>query len=66
MPDPTGLMLNILFSSIGLGYFIFGKKQARPVVLIAGVLLMVVPYLIGNNYLLTAVCVLIMAAPKFF
>jgi VIT1/CCC1 family predicted Fe2+/Mn2+ transporter len=63
--NPNALMLNVLFGSIGVGYFVYGKKQAHLVALAAGVLLMVVPYFISNNYLMSAVCVLIMLMPKF-
>ena len=65
MSNPTGLMLSILFGSIGLGYFVYGKKQANLIALFAGLLLMVVPYLISNSIVLSAVCVVIMLAPKF-
>ena len=65
MPTASGLMLSILFGSIGLGYFVYGKKQSNLVALVAGLLLMVIPYLINNNYLLSAACVLLMLAPKF-
>lgn len=64
MPTTSGLMLSILFGSIGLGYFVYGRKQSNPVALVAGLSLMVIPYLISNNYLLSAVCVMIMLAPK--
>jgi hypothetical protein len=63
--NPNALMLNILFGSIGVGYFVYGKKQGRFAALGAGLLLMVVPYFISNNYILSAVCVLIMLTPKF-
>ena len=65
MFNPNTLMLNVLFGSIGVGYFVYGKKQGRLAALGAGVLLMVVPYFFSNNYLLSAVCVLIMLTPKF-
>jgi VIT1/CCC1 family predicted Fe2+/Mn2+ transporter len=66
MPSPSALMLNLFFSAIGAAYFIYGKKQSHFVALFSGLALMVVPYFIGNGYLLAAVCVVIMLAPKFF
>jgi hypothetical protein len=65
MPSPTALMLNLFFGVIGMAYFIYGKKQSHLVALAAGLALMVVPYFIGNPYLLGAICVAIMLAPKF-
>jgi hypothetical protein len=49
----------------GMAYFIYGKKQSHLVALVAGLALMVVPYFLGNPYLLSAICVAIMLAPKF-
>ena len=43
-----GLFLGLLFSTIGLGFFIYGKKQRRPVPLVVGIALMVLPYMIGS------------------
>ena len=43
-----GLFINLLVSVVGFSIFLYGKKQARLPQLIAGVLLMVYPYLISN------------------
>src|SRR3990167_840750 len=40
------LITAIIFSSIGLAYFVYGKKQCQPVPLVIGILLMVYPYFI--------------------
>jgi C4-dicarboxylate transporter len=65
LPSTTAIMLNLFFGLIGMAYFIYGKKQSHLVVLISGLALMVIPYFIGNPYLLSAVCGTIMLAPKF-
>jgi len=39
MPDPSLLFWGILFSSAGLGFFIYGKKQNAVVPLVAGIAL---------------------------
>ena len=57
-------MLNLLFGAVGAAYILYGKKQSHFTVLFAGLALIVVPYFIGNGYLLCAVCVVIMVAPK--
>ena len=64
MPSPAAIMLNLFFGAVGAAYFIYGKKQSHYTALIAGLALMVVPYFIGNGYLLCAVCIVIMLAPK--
>jgi len=42
--DPDSLFLSFVIGFIGLGLFIYGKKQQRPPHLVAGVLYMVYPY----------------------
>jgi hypothetical protein len=56
----------VLFSAIGLGFFIYGKKQKVLVPLICGLALMIVPYFITNTFILVAVGAALIAAPYFF
>lgn len=61
----TALLLwGIVFSSIGLGYFIYGKKQTDPVVRYTGVALMLFPYMIDNSTILVLVGLGLMALPS--
>jgi hypothetical protein len=55
----------LLFGSIGLGYFIYGKKQRAVVPLVCGLALMVFPYFVSNVILLVGIGVLLMALPYF-
>jgi len=59
------LMLGLLFSSIGLAYFIYGKKQNAIVPLVCGLILMIIPYFFGSIPLLCSVCVVLIALPYF-
>ena len=59
------LFIGVLFGSIGLGFFIYGKRQKSPVPLICGLLLMVVPYFISSTLLLFAVGAVLVVAPYF-
>ncbi len=61
--DATTLMLSILFGSIGMGLFVFGKQQGRPLHLVAGLLLMVLPYIIPNAIAMSIVAVLVTVGP---
>jgi hypothetical protein len=63
--DTTLLFLGLVFGSIGLGYFVYGKKQKAPVPLFCGIALMVFPYFITNTYLLVVVGIALMAIPWF-
>ena len=55
----------MLFGSVGLGYFIYGKKQQRLVLLFCGLSLMIYPYFISNTIALVAIGGLLSAAPYF-
>jgi len=60
------LLWGLLFSSIGVGYFIYGKKQQAPVPLFCGIGLMAYVYFFKNPYLLVAIGVAIAAVPYFY
>jgi len=59
------LVLGVIFGSIGLGYFLYGKKQRAVVPLVSGLVLMVVPYFISNTIVLVIVGGVISAIPYF-
>ena len=63
--DTSSLLLGLVFSAIGAGFFMYGRKQTRPVPLLCGLALMVYPYFISNNALLVAIGVVLMAIPYF-
>lgn len=65
MTDTSSMLWALLFSSIGLGYFIYGKKQANKVALLCGIGLMVFPYFTSNDYALVLVGGGLMAVPKY-
>ena len=63
----AGLLLWwLLFSSIGLGFFLYGKKQRSVVPLVCGLVLMIYPYFIPNVTALVAIGVVLIAVPYFF
>jgi hypothetical protein len=59
------LLWGLLFGSIGLGYFIYGKKQRAVVPLVCGLGLMVFPYFVPNTILLVGIGALLTAIPYF-
>ncbi|HEU4857035.1 MAG TPA: hypothetical protein VFS86_07000 [Rhodanobacteraceae bacterium] len=65
MPSPATLMWGMLFGAIGIGYFIYGKKQAMVVPLVSGVALMVYPWFVSGAWLTLIVGVALMAVPWF-
>ena len=59
------LLLGVVFSSIGLGYFIYGKKQQQTMPLICGIALMIHPYFIENAVVLILIGIILCITPKF-
>jgi predicted membrane protein len=59
------LLWGLLFSSIGLGFFLYGRKQRAVVPLVCGVVLMVYPYFVSNLAVLVGVGVIVTAIPYF-
>jgi hypothetical protein len=60
------LLWGLLFGSVGLGYFIYGRKQKAVVPLVCGLALVVFPYFVSNVALLVGIGVLLTAIPYFF
>ena len=46
--DTNQLLLSVLWGAIGLGYFVYGKKQQRFVPLLSGIALMAFPYFVES------------------
>lgn len=63
--DTTQLLLGILFSSIGLGYFLYGKKQKVLIPLLCGLILMIFPYLISNTTAFIFIGIVVSILPYF-
>lgn len=59
----TTLIIGAIAGIFGVAYFIYGKKEQRPVPLLAGALLCVLPYFIGDMTVLLLVCAGLLAAP---
>lgn len=63
--NASTLLWGVLFGSVGLGFFIYGKKQRAIVPLACGLALMVFPYFVSGTFLLIAIGVGLMAIPWF-
>ena len=59
----TWFILSSIAGIFGAAYFIYGKKEQRPVPLLAGALLCILPYFIDSIPVLIAVCLGLLAAP---
>jgi hypothetical protein len=59
------LLWGLVFGSIGMGYFIYGRKQANVVVRYTGVALMVFPYFVSDTLLLVLSGIVLLFVPRF-
>ena len=61
--NPTSLVLGIFTRAIGIGYFIYGKRQAKFAPLLAGMMLCVYPYFVQSVLWTVVVGAALVAAP---
>lgn len=55
VPSPATLLVILLASALGTGYFVYGKKQGRAAPMLAGAALCVYPYLFDSFWALVLV-----------
>ena len=66
MGSEAALFWEVLFGSIGFGFFLYGKRQAMAVPLVCGLALMVYPYFMPNAMVLVLMGLVLVAIPYFF
>lgn len=60
------LLWGLLFGSIGIFYFRYGKKSGNPVMRYTGVALLLFPYIVQNTIAMIAVGAGLILLPKIF
>lgn len=65
MESESMLIWGMVFGSVGLGFFIYGKKQKKIVPLISGLALFVFPYFIADITMLMIVGAILIVLPYF-
>jgi len=63
--NSSTLLWGVIFGSLGLGFFVYGKKQKAIIPLLSGIGLMVFPYLISNLYILIFLGIVLVVLPLF-
>jgi len=64
--DSASIMIwSVLFGGIGMGYFMYGKKQKAIVPLCTGIALFIFPYFMSSVTMLLIVGVILVATPYF-
>jgi hypothetical protein len=59
----NSLLVGVVAGAIGMGYFIYGKRQTKVVPMVAGALLCIYPYFTDSLLWLSLVGLLLIAAP---
>ncbi len=63
--DTSSLLWGLLFGSIGLAFFLYGKKQKMFVPLVCGLGLMIFPYFVSDLLALVAIGAVLTGIPFF-
>lgn len=65
MDSSAILVWSVLFGGIGIGYFMYGKKQGAIVPLCTGLTLFVFPYFMASVTMMLVVGVILILIPYF-
>lgn len=57
------MLWSVVFSAVGLGYFVYGRRQKIPLFKWAGVALLIYPIAVSDTYVLVGVGILLSALP---
>ena len=60
--DTSFLFASLLWGSVGMGYFIYGKKQSAMMPMIGGIVICAVSYVVSSWLLMTLLCIGIIVA----
>ena len=61
--DTSWLLWGLLFGSIGIGFFVYGRKQRANIPLVCGLALMIFPYFAPSTGVLIAIGACLCIAP---
>ena len=64
--DTATLVWGMLFGAIGMGYFIYGKKQSALLPLLCGLGLMIFPYFSSSTLWTLVIGAALIAAPWYW
>ncbi|MGP1834115.1 hypothetical protein ACTTBA_13650 [Shewanella frigidimarina] len=65
MGSSSMIMWSVLFGAIGMGYFVYGKRQRAIVPLCVGMALIVFPYFVASVITLLIMGIILVAIPYF-
>ncbi|MEI6785628.1 MAG: amino acid transport protein [Verrucomicrobiota bacterium] len=60
--SPSFLFASLIWGSIGVGYFIYGKKQQSWIPMVGGISMIAVSYLVVSALAMSLICILLIVA----
>ena len=66
MMGESTIWWGLLFGTLGIGYFVYGKRQRMVMAMASGVALMVFPYFVSSALLVVLIGALLLALPFLF
>jgi hypothetical protein len=63
--NASTLLWGLLFSSIGMVYFIYGKHKGQTVTLLSGIVMIAYTFFISSPILIVIIGIVLMAIPFF-
>ena len=60
--NPSFLFASLLWGSIGVGYFIYGKKQQSLSSMVGGIFMIAVSCFVGSALLMSLICILLIVS----
>jgi len=60
--DSSFLFASLFWGSVGVGYWVYGKKQRELMPMLGGVAIIAVSYLVSSWLLMTLLCLALMVA----
>lgn len=66
MTDESTIWWGLLFGTLGIGYFVYGKRQRMVMAMASGLALMIYPYFVPGVLLIVLIGVLLLALPFLF
>jgi hypothetical protein len=65
MGDGISIIWGFIWGTIGLGFFIYGKKNKKIIPFVSGIVLMLLPYVVPNLIFLAIISIICIGLPYF-
>jgi len=66
MESTAHLLWSVFFSSLGIGFLIYGRRQRAAMPFLSGIGLALMPYFLSNSYVLVLAGCGVVSLPYFF